>query len=807
MKQFYFQLIAIILLAGMHQSVNAQPPANDECSGATVITTVPFGDVCHVALTCNTTGATRSVPNPSCTSSENGDDIWYKFTATTASIVLRFSNAINLNTGGNAIIGYALYETDCPANKELRCNNIGSAGAGFQIISGLTKGTSYFLRFWSTLTGGNAAAFDFCVQEAAAPANDNCADAIEIATQPVGTVCNSGTAVTTVGATNSLPTLTCSSGFNDDDVWYSFIAITSAIRINFSNARSATSTSGNGNVGYALYEASCPVEAGNAINCKESIGNGSGSELVGGLVPGNRYFIRLFSFGTNNYITFDFCLVDVNLPLNDECRNAVELTVSNSFCSAPLLTSLTNATTSPGFGSPDCVPLSGSEDVWYKVTVPSSGNFVIQTSVADYDINDLVMEAYSGTCESLNLIVCDDNGNPDAGYNALHPKIELTGRTPGETIFIRMLSKGTINFGSFTICAWDATILSDVSEGGNCVSADPVIINSAKGNQYLWVPLFDASGNIFAEINANGAELGKVNASLFVNETGGIRAFQGIKYLDRNLTFESSGMGSVKLRIYFTRDEFVRLQSSDTLIEDLSGLAISRNDDDCRAAMNQGGEHIQQDTSGIYGNDYYVEFRTGLSSSFYFTRQSGTLPVEFISFTAKCHSNSVLLEWATAFEQNSAGFEIEKSSDGRNFKKKSFIPGVGNSSVQHNYNFTDMLPDAANLFYRIRQIDKDGKFRYSEVVPVSCGKVVTALRVFPNPVSSEMVVEFDNRIRNVAVLITDVSGKEVLLITHNSDANGRLKINVASLVPGVYFLRLQSTAMKKPGIVKFIKLE
>ncbi len=805
-KQLYLRAVAILLLLHLPLYLLCQPPANDECTGATIISTVTFGSSCAATVSASTAGATQSVPAPSCTGSENDDDIWYTFTATTASVVLRFSNTINMGTGGSAIIGYALYETACSADRStLQCNNIGSAGAGFQIIGGLTKGNTYFLRFWSTLTAGNAATFDFCIQEAEAPANDECANAAEVTTQPVGTACNSGTQASTVGATPSTPGLLCPNDYGDDDIWYSFIANTSAIRINFSNARLATSTSGNGSVGYALYEASCPVGAGSAISCKENTGGGSGSELVGGVVPGNRYLLRFFSYAGNRYITFDFCVVDVDLPLNDECVNAAELNVSNSFCSTPLLTSLTNATTSPGFGPPSCAALSGSEDVWYKATVPASGNLVIQTSVADIDINDLIMEAYTGDIGSLSLITCDDNGNPEPGISSLHPRIELTGRTPGEIIFIRMLGKGGINDGPFTICVWDATVLANVSPGGNCVAGNIITINAANGNHFMWVPIYDALGNIITEINANGNELGTINTSLFVHTAGIIRhnTITGISYLDRNLAIQPTGTGSARLRVYFEQNEFAALRVRYPSLT-LQQLGIHKSEEVCQGEIPAAPVLIEQDRIENYNGDHFIEFSTASFSNFYVMRLAEVLPVQLISFTASCKNNTVALEWITATEANNKKFEVEKSSDGIFFEKIADVPGAGNSSSVINYSYTDGQLPAVVAFYRLKQVDSDGKFEYSKVVRVACSNDM-GIKIFPNPVSNRLEVEMNGRISKGKLIIADVTGRQRMIREFGPLQNGKIIISTKALSPGIYFLQLQSPDVFIGAPVKFIQ--
>src|SRR5678816_4532115 len=85
----------------------------------------------------------------------------------------------------------------------------------------------------------------------------------------------------------------------------------------------------------------------------------------------------------------------------------------------------------------------------YEVTIPASGNVVVQTSATTSYVNDLIIQAYSGSCGTLTEIACDDNGN--------HARISLTGRIPGETIFVRVVPKTGNNLGQFSICAFDET--------------------------------------------------------------------------------------------------------------------------------------------------------------------------------------------------------------------------------------------------------------------------------------------------------------------------------------------------------------
>ena len=96
----------------------------------------------------------------------------------------------------------------------------------------------------------------------------------------------------------------------------------------------------------------------------------------------------------------------------------------------------------------------------------------------------------------------------------------------------------------------------------------------------------------------------------------------------------------------------------------------------------------------------------------------GTLPIKLLSFTGKLQNENVKLNWSTSFEQNSKGFEIEKSLDGINFRKIGFVAGAGNSNATRSYSFTDPQRAVEFNYYRLKLVDIDNKFDYSDVVLV-----------------------------------------------------------------------------------------
>ena len=142
----------------------------------------------------------------------------------------------------------------------------------------------------------------------------------------------------------------------------------------------------------------------------------------------------------------------------------------------------------------------------------------------------------------------------------------------------------------------------------------------------------------------------------------------------------------------------------------------------------------------------------------------GPLPVTLIDFTGKrLKSNDVQLQWKTAQEINNSHFELESYSNG-SFEKIATIPGNGNSNVLLDYSFTHINPKEGMLFYRLKQVDFDGKFEYFKIISISnIAKVKQQVVVFPNPVLKGNHIELEaGKETNYKFRVITYNGEEVL---------------------------------------------
>ena len=145
-----------------------------------------------------------------------------------------------------------------------------------------------------------------------------------------------------------------------------------------------------------------------------------------------------------------------------------------------------------------------------------------------------------------------------------------------------------------------------------------------------------------------------------------------------------------------------------------------------------------------------------------------TLPVQLISFTATAQrataSNAaVLCNWKTATEENSSHFVVERSSNGGNFIPVGQVTANGNSSIQQSYTFIDKTSLKGISYYRLKQVDLDGKFTYSAIVMVTTSSSATLFTIYPNPAKEEATLAVSlNKKQNAVYSIFDQAGRKLV---------------------------------------------
>lgn len=169
-----------------------------------------------------------------------------------------------------------------------------------------------------------------------------------------------------------------------------------------------------------------------------------------------------------------------------------------------------------------------------------------------------------------------------------------------------------------------------------------------------------------------------------------------------------------------------------------------------------------------------------------------SLPVTWLSFTAeKNNSSSVLLKWSTASEINNHHFEVQRSNDGSSFTTLGSVAAVNNPNTVQNYSYTEFKTINGNNFYRLKQVDLDGKFKYSAIVKITMTGALWA--VFPNPATSKTTIQIRSQLKNVSFTLVDNYGKTVYYRSLPNVSAGEFKdIPVSNFAKGIYMLKIQS---------------
>jgi gliding motility-associated-like protein len=271
-------------------------PANDNCSNAIVVP-VNTGDTCEQTVAGTILSATAS-PEPNSCNGSDDDDVWYQFTATSTSHIIRLSNIV----GSTSDMFHVLYSgNDCGTLQQLYCSDPNTSQA-----QNLTIGQVYKIRVYSTTaTTGQTTTFDVCVATPPPPpANDNCAASITIPVN-TGTECSQTVPGTVYSATASPETGTCA-GTADDDVWFEFTATATNHDIALTNVTGSTAS-----LVHALYKGD-DCGALELLYC--STVNSSRASY---LTPGQKYKLRIYSFTDNAGQTsaFDVCVTTPSQPI------------------------------------------------------------------------------------------------------------------------------------------------------------------------------------------------------------------------------------------------------------------------------------------------------------------------------------------------------------------------------------------------------------------------------------------------------------------------------------------------------------
>jgi hypothetical protein len=185
---------------------------------------------------------------------------------------------------------------------------------------------------------------------------------------------------------------------------------------------------------------------------------------------------------------------------------------------------------------------------------------------------------------------------------------------------------------------------------------------------------------------------------------------------------------------------------------------------------------------------------------------TGSLPAEMLPLKAAKLNNSVQLKWGTLNEQNTSHFEVMRSTDGANFETLiGNVPASGNSNSQVNYNIIDQNPANGINYYRLKQVDLDGRSTLSNVAVIDITLPFTLAAVYPNPAKATLTLEYiTEKAGAVNVIILDSKGAVVKRSQFNAQSGRNIRnFQVSGLAKGIY--AIQITGSDRTTTQRFIK--
>jgi len=184
--------------------------------------------------------------------------------------------------------------------------------------------------------------------------------------------------------------------------------------------------------------------------------------------------------------------------------------------------------------------------------------------------------------------------------------------------------------------------------------------------------------------------------------------------------------------------------------------------------------------------------------------------VELTSFKVNYSNGSVYLQWFTSAEANNYGFEIQKRYDNTQFEKIGFVNGFGSTTEENNYSFTDNDLQSYRIYYRLKQIDFNGNFKFSDVVMIEDAVLneFQLYRNYPNPFNPSTTIKYSlPRQSRIKISLYNILGNLVETLFDGEQTTGihRLILNAKDLSSGVYFVSMEADHFNKSIKISVVK--
>lgn len=219
---------------------------------------------------------------------------------------------------------------------------------------------------------------------------------------------------------------------------------------------------------------------------------------------------------------------------------------------------------------------------------------------------------------------------------------------------------------------------------------------------------------------------------------------------------------------------------------------------------------VATDADGIWPSGVNTVNPAGGTTALRINVTDAPVPVELISFSAKAENGSVILNWITATETNNSGFEIQRNS-GKGFAAIGFVNGNGTTTSKKEYSFIDKNVGQGSYSYRLKQIDLNGSYTFSNIVEINTDlpREFNLAQNYPNPFNPSTKINFGLAVDSkVKLTIYNLLGQVVnTLINGNYTAgNHTISFNANGLNSGIYFYKIEAAGIDGQNFVATRKM-
>ncbi|MEO5893194.1 MAG: T9SS type A sorting domain-containing protein [Ferruginibacter sp.] len=541
--------------------------------------------------------------------------------------------------------------------------------------------------------------------------------------------------------------------------WYKITTTADGLlRVYLTSARGSVYSNNTLDVNMTLYDNNGTTQLG-AVEIFNGGGPATNLITADGLAPGT-YYIKVQPYSTSQFADY---------------------TISDSlFVPTLAIDAEPNGTRATAFALPQNGKTTGhvgyyydnQRDTadWYKITTTADGLLRVYLTTARGSV-------YSGNTLDVNMTLYDNDGNSQLAavevFNGNGPASNLLtadGLAPG-TYYVKIQPYSTSQFADYTIS--DSLFL-------------PLIANDAEPNGTL------ATAPVFA---LNSSTEG--HAGYYYNHQRDTADWYKITTIAPGPLYIY--LNSYRGSIYSTNtlDMILSIYSSDGTTQLGSKEVFAGNGpavDSLSFVTLPAGTYFIKVTD--YSSSQFATY--ALSNSV----TPGNLPVTFINFDGILGDSKAILNWSTATEINNKGFEVEKSTDGQLFTGIGFVTGNGNSSIVNTYQYTDNKVLSGFNYYRLRQVDLDGNFKYSATIRLDFSKFAWA--VFGNPVTTNtwLQLQVDKKVK-VVIQVHTADGKLIKTIDKGNISKGTYSIplSLANAPSGIYIVTLVIDNQRYPKTI------